>query len=266
MLKSLIRTLTKGKVTSVSDEGGYPRFCEKALHDERAFASFRRHPVYQEILDHVTREQGRDYLNLIERRYPHLLDHLDLFKVNDRLGGPFTHEYRGTGSISPSTLRYVKVLGDLEALFGDTREMVIAEIGGGYGGQCRLISAYLGFAAYVIVDLEQCLGLAKKYLHQLGVEGVSFQTMSHLRSDGIYDLVISNYAFTECTREVQEGYLDRVLARSARGYLTCNQIAPKKYRIHSRQELLDSLPGSHILPEEPLTHDLNCILVWGNKS
>jgi hypothetical protein len=86
--------------------------------------------------------------------------------------------------------------------------------------------------------------------------------MDELTGSDRYDLVISNYAFTECTRTVQEIYFDTVLARSARGYLTCNVISSPKWAPFSREELLDRLPGSRVLPERPLTHERNFVLVW----
>ena len=39
------------------------------------------------------------------------------------------------------------------------------------------------------------------------------------------DLLISNYAYSECDREMQLGYFERVIKKADRGYMIYNQIA-----------------------------------------
>ena len=78
-----------------------------------------------------------------------------------------------------------------------------------------------------------------------------------------YGLVISNYAFTELTREIQDEYLSKVILRAQRGYITYNEITPPSYRSYRAEELLAMIPGARRLPEAPLTHPANCIIQWG---
>ena len=72
-----------------------------------------------------------------------------------------------------------------------------------------------------------------------------------------YDLVVSDYAFSECARRVQREYLSRVLLRSDAGYITCNWIAPAHYNTYTAEELLAALPGSKFVTETPTTHEHN---------
>jgi hypothetical protein len=81
-----------------------------------------------------------------------------------------------------------------------------------------------------------------------------------------YDLVISNYAFSELPSQVQRKYIQKVLASAKRGYLTMNSGTSKaafQDNKLSLTELRALLPDFETLPEEPLTHPGNYIIVWG---
>ena len=80
-----------------------------------------------------------------------------------------------------------------------------------------------------------------------------------------YDLVISNYAFSELPKDLQTVYIDKVLKKSKRGYLTMNSgwgghFSDGKL---SAIELLNQLPNIKFLEEYPLTYKYNYIVVWG---
>lgn len=88
--------------------------------------------------------------------------------------------------------------------------MRIVEIGVGYGGQCKIISDLYEFESYTLVDLPSCLPLAKKYLDHFEVRNIICSTLDELDKKNQYDLVISNYAFSEITRGLQDDYIDKV--------------------------------------------------------
>jgi putative sugar O-methyltransferase len=249
--------------TSVTDERAYTDVCEQAARDPAVFATFRRHPAYVRALEHVTRDKGGEYLRIALEQVPAFVPLLERFRENDRLGGPKTYEYGEHGQFAPTTLRYVKVLSDLVTHFGSLDGFRIIEIGAGYGGQCAVTNVPFRPSSYALVDLEPCLALQNTYLSQLGVPNVRSMSADTLPTDGTYDLVVSNYAFSECVREVQEDYLARVLRRSSRGYLTCNWISPRGFRSLSPDELLEAIPGSRFVPEIPKTAEENRIWVWG---
>ena len=251
--------------TSLSDNIDYPAFCALANRDEGLFAEFKRHPTYNAILEHVTEEQGAAYLEIIIAEHPKLLPYFDRFRENDKWGNPIMFDYQPHGRLSPTTLRYIKVLGDLIANFGSLADMDLVEIGGGYGGQCKTIDAFCGFRSYTLVDLGPCLSLAEKYLDKHQVKNVQYRTFEDLFPTGHYDLVISNYAFSECSRRVQETLWEKALSVSARGYLTCNEISPRRFKPFSQSELRSRLPDAKVLPEEPPTHPDNYILLWGGR-
>ena len=192
-----------------------------------------------------------------------LLGEMEKFRQNDLHGSPCVYQYPNVGAISPSTLRYVKILSDLKNMFQSLDGLDVCEIGVGYGGQCRIINAQYVPAAYCLVDIKPALLLAQRYLDNYPLKStLSFSTMNELEKNN-YDLVISNYAFTELPRQIQESYLEKVILNSRRGYITCNDINPAEFKSYKKEELLKLTPGAQIIDEAPLTHPNNCVIVWG---
>lgn len=242
---------------SLSDNNRYPDFCYKAATDSETFNHFRRNPDYRAILEHVTEQQGREYLELIKQKRPVLTD----FLQNDEIGDPILYNYDGI-MISPTTLRYIKVLNDLCDHFISLRGMKICEIGVGYGGQCRIIHSTFNVDSYTLVDIAPALMLAKRYLDSFPINGVlSFKTMSELDFSE-YDLVISNYAFSELPGQIQDIYFNKVIRTSYHGYMIFNDINPEDFESYKVSDMVSLIPELKVLPEEPLTHPKNQLLVW----
>lgn len=251
--------------TSLSDTEAYRQVCNAASNDYRLFRNFRRDPIYNRFLEHVTQQQGQECLEAIAAE-PGIMGAMESFKLNDEYGNPRAFEYPGVGIISPTTLRYIKVLADLKTHFGSLDDLSICEIGVGYGGQCRIINAYCSPARYCLVDIRPALGLAQTYLDHFSLHSVlSYRTMNEL-APADYDLVVSNYAFTELHGDLQDVYLERVILRSKRGYITYNEITPAEFRAYKSDELTRIIPKARIVEEKPLTAEKNCIIVWGENS
>jgi len=248
--------------TSITDVGYYKEICKLAYEDDDCFKKFKREPRYRHILEHASKAQGRAYLKVILKQSKELLKFLGKFKENDIYGDPFTYFYFRTGKISPTTLRYIKVLSDLRKLFGNLDDMDIIEIGVGYGGQCKIVSDVFSFNSYTLVDLDIVLKLAKKYLTKLNVNKAEYSTQDKLNDNNKYDLLISNCAFSECNKAVQYEYIRKILNKSKRGYITYNCIYSKAY---TKEEIIEILSLDHninILEEIPNTLPSTFILVW----
>lgn len=215
--------------TSISDDDGLYLDCVRsALSDEAIFNNFRMMPGIRDTVEGKVRH-GETYRTAALRQSPHLWDYLDRFKTSDAVGNPETMEFP-EGAIGGATWRYIKVLSDLQTLFGSLDGWRIAEIGVGYGGQCKIIGDVHDVAAYVMFDLEPVLRLSRKYLERVGSPVIDrlmfadFQRLGETQTDS-YDLVISNFALSECTKEIQDRYVEGVLRRSRCGYITYNQIS-----------------------------------------
>jgi len=253
----------------IADNEDYPAFCHLAANDEYYFNEFKRSWAFNLVHESFTYEEGRDCLILMLSRYPKFLEKVEAFRANDLYGNPRTFKYPFVGNFSPTTLHYMKVAGDLKQIFGNLNGLTIVEIGGGYGGQCKILSDLFQFEKYILIDLPEPLELAKKYVQKHGISNVLFYTFDEIPFLKSTDLVLSNYTFTECEKKLQKKMIQNILMGSKRGYLICN-FYPKKFGVSSlsKQQLLKPLKEYRFnlreLPEEPKTGKENFVLIWKN--
>jgi hypothetical protein len=260
---------SKRGLRSASDNGLYPAFCRKAAANSLLFSQFRRHSVYNQILEHVPQARGQRYLDHVAEHYPDLLERYDDFRINDTVGYPRTFEFEGIGTTSPTTLRYVKVAGQIRELFGENLEGDIAEIGGGYGGQLLVLDQLVGFRRYTIFDLAPVNLLVERYLDCFVLNGgYATTTLNQCAGDHQFDLVISNYAFSELPQAVQQTYIAKVISRSKRGYITMNSGKPGTAFFDGRmtlEQLEAALPAFEIVEENKFGAG-EYIIAWGHKT
>lgn len=209
--------------SSITDTLDYRCFCEASARDDDLFAVFRRQKQCRQVVDTVRAAQGWEHLTKALLLKPGIARLLPRIRENDRVGSPRTSPYP-FGRFSPTTMRYVHVAVDIMHRFGSLDGMRIVEIGGGYGGQCRVLSCVANFASYTIFDLNEALQLSQRYLDALGTKNVTLNSAFDVRETDS-DLVISNYAVSEVGRAAQDRYIDNVLRRARHGYLILNRIS-----------------------------------------
>ena len=260
--------------TSISDNVKYPAFCYGAARQDEVFRNFKRNPIYNEILEHLTPEQGAQYLNVILNDYDVELtdEQWEMILLNDTLGNPQTVTYEFGNKVltcAPTTLRYVKVLLDLATMFDFNTIQTVAEIGIGYGGQCRLAMNLLPINRYELVDLPEVILLAERFLTELDQTGdIRYRDGTHLYNDVPCDLIVSNYAFAELKKVVQDFYFEKIVKHAKAGYMTWNSEMFTQNGItvgYGAEEFASKIPGAKIIPEVPLTAPGNCIIVWGTR-
>lgn len=252
--------------SSISDTQRYKNACQMASLNDFYFSFFKQNPDYTEILEHVSEDQGKLYKQYLDQNFPEYISKLDKFKENDLHGGTKLFNYDGIGQLSPTTLRYIKVLSDLKQLYGSLDNFNIVEIGVGYGGQCKIISDFFNIQNYYLVDLDESLNLSEKYLNKLNVKNIKIVRPNDIVSfNQKFDLVISNYAFTEISKTIQDFYLNNIILKSSHGYITCNFISQycniDSYSLKELEAKLNHLDTKK-LEEFPLTHKDNLILYW----
>ena len=250
--------------TSITDcMVGYKNICKLASENDNYFNIFRQNLDYKEVLEHVDYDTGKLYLDVIISRNQFDNNDFEKFKKNDLYGGATLEDFENVGKICPSTLRYIKVLSDLIIYFKTLDNFRICEIGVGYGGQSRIIMSYFNIKDYTYVDLESPLSLTSKYMNKfddIDKNKLNFITMDELKNNK-YDLIISNYAFSELTRNVQDIYTDKIIKNSSHGYITYNNFARfdnyklDEYKVKFSKDI-------KIYEEEPNTNPLNKIIVW----
>jgi hypothetical protein len=186
---------------------------------------------------------------------------------SDEVGNPIKYHYEGyENSLSPTTLRYLKVASDLKKFFGSSLGQV-AEIGCGYGGQTLVNDQLLTVHSARLFDLPFVNKLIDRYLNVHLLNGAYLTSTINKEEPRNYDLIISNYAFSELPKTLQLTYIKKILAKSKKGYLTMNSglrndRSLEKFTLNELKELL---PEFRTIKEEPLTADQNYIIVWGHS-
>jgi len=246
--------------TSISDYTAFKQACLTA-----DLNTFKQHPDIVPIFEHTSAEQGEAYLRIIMLQHSYLHLHLRLgrFTANDEIGGANRCITLKDGpSVSPSTLRYVKVLGDL-IYAGLASGDAIVEIGGGYGGQALVIRNKILWQSYTIFDLPEVQSLQERYLAEHDILGVFFGKLEGGITIKPWDFCISNYAFSECNKQMQDWYLEHVILKSKKGYMTCNFISSQfGVDSYSQEQLLSLIPNSWLEAENPLTSPANIVIRW----
>lgn len=147
----------------------------------------------------------------------------------------------------------------------------IAEIGVGYGALYRLLSCVIDIKKYWMYDLPEVLDLTKKYLScfDKGKRNVVVYNKEMQPINEEYDVVISNWAFSEVTFNVQKVYMERVIKRAKHGYMIFNMGTIEKWsKGYSAINMLYEIPGARIEPlafvddaTAPYLRNC-CIVVW----
>jgi len=241
---------------------GYIDACRSAVSDDKYFHTFKSNPAYNIVLEHLDYNQGLSYIKEIKKDRE-IMSKIEMFKENDILGGSNIQDYRNEhiGYISPSTLRYIKVLCDLRNLFGSLSNYNICEIGGGYGGQCKIIDIFFNIKSYTLVDLYDVNRLSKLYLERIGLSTKIKHLTYPIQDNDKYDLVISNYAFSELPKHVQDNYM-YILQNSKHGYITFNNSSTDSRMTYHAHDIQDIIKNSNIIKETPETLHNNLVLYW----
>jgi hypothetical protein len=210
-------TSTDGWTLQDSASSPYTSICKLAAQNDEYFATFKSNPAYRHVLEHVSFEEGVQYLNEIKIEY---LDKLEEIKENDLYGSPVRYDYNNIGEISPTTIRYIKNTSDIITKFGNNFNSIV-EIGGGYGGLCKVMKSFVDFDSYLLIDLEECNLLSRKYVSKFNLPAHAYRS-EEVEVQEDFDIFISNYALSECTREIQLGYIEKFLKKSKKFYIMHN--------------------------------------------
>lgn len=158
--------------------------------------------------------------------------------------------------------RYRQIAARIERLIGPWGGWRIIEVGGGYGGQAHVMLS-LASCTYSILDLPEPLELQRVYLESLGFFLHGFV------AGAPYDLFISNYALSECARDVQASYL-QLAATCPRGYITWNGWTHDGLTLEEARAFLPShmvtdelfVPSPDPDEREEEFHALNSCIIW----
>jgi hypothetical protein len=107
---------------------------------------------------------------------------------------------------------------------------------------------------FLLVDFEDVNNLSKKYLQYYyeKCNGIGWIVPDELEEVKNIQMCISNYCFSECDRETQEMYYNKIIKNSSMFYITYNHISDKNmsdsefiklasqhFRIRTEEEVRD---------------------------
>ena len=196
-------------------------FCKAVCSSPFLFDNFKTHPIFCQIIgnDIRNREIALECLNGIKNGQ--LLEKIDIFKTNCKVGNPLIYNLPIVGDISPGTIYFLSILDRLLSNFGNIDDMRICEIGVGYGGQanCILLS---GVKEYTCIDTPTMIDFSRRYLQRFSHENVCFFSTEGIDTSRSYDLVISNWCLSEFDKPGLDFYLENVISNANFGYFEMN--------------------------------------------
>lgn len=197
---------------------------------------FKSDPDYTGILEHVSPQYGFEYLNVIKNKFCEIYEKhketlIMLCNKNDLYGKTNKTFFENFTYCSPSNLRYILhsilILDYIKQ--NDLNNINFIEIGGGYGGLCLFIYGMtdifnIHINSYTIFDLTPASLLQQKYLSlfKINVNCCQLENIHDLHNNSF---LISNYAFSEIDRHLQNEYHDKVIKPfTSHGFLAWNSI------------------------------------------
>lgn len=228
--------------------------CSNIVNDDALFSNFKQNNKFHAVIGNDRlRKNISDVLYKNIENVDDIIRNIEKYKTNDIHGNPVLYDYPKTGKISPGTLYFLNILQSLKKYFNDINDFNIVEIGGGYGGQAKIILDY-GVTSYHVIDVPPALQLCKKYLSKYDYNNIFYYEDNNIPLNS-YDLVISNWALSEFDEEGISSYVENVVQHCDRGYFLMNIWDHRKDFILSLLKKIFSVVD--VYQEHPKTHKNN---------
>lgn len=206
-----------------SDYNNYVNTIKKNLTLNENDWYFKQDSAYNSVLEHVSKEVGVRYYNEIKSRFNNFFTPnkdflIELCKENDRYGKTQKTVFEDFTICSPTNLRYIlhSFLIFEYIIKKGLNNLNIIEIGGGYGGLCfflNRLSSYFDIKinSYMIFDLLEASQLQSLYLKNLKINNFGVGQIDNFKDINKNSFLISNYAFSEISIELQKEYTNKLL-------------------------------------------------------
>ena len=274
-LNTIFIQLIKSKIifknSSLTNLTEFPEIALKAAINKKTYLIFRRHRRVTPVLEHVSKSLGQKYLNIILNKYDlNQNDILEIIQPLQNIGSPKKYSYElFNQKISPTALRYLKIALDIkEQIKGKNNIKKFVEIGCGYGGQAVILSRILDIESYTFLDLWQVNLLIRRFIEDCNFTSeYKINTLGELENaNDSYDFCLSNYAFSEIEKNLQQKYYKKVISKASNGYMIINSgelgLHDLGIQSFSQEKLLEMINNSYIEEEIPKCHRLNYVLKW----
>lgn len=208
-----------GDAHSVSGTLAWPLACAALASGHWQSQGFRKTLAVREVVETLGLSDARYFASWIKRNFPEWLLDSGIHRIND-WGDPVQAPAFVLGlsrSFSPTSLRYLA-----HALWLSHQGLVkpqglVVEIGVGYGGLAAA-NALVSGARTVCIDLPEVVQTARLMMRQNGLES----HLADLKNKGQDFCLISNYAFTELSTELQDHYFEEIIRHASRGAILSN--------------------------------------------
>ena len=240
----------------------YTTLVKNILEKDKSEWDFKSSKDYTQKLENLGKYYGNLYLEQLMKQFPkffykHKKYLIEVCEQNDLYGKPNIRPFPSFTTCSATNLRYI--LHALLILTFMTNHKInnidIIEIGGGYGGLSFFMHKIaplfkINITSYTIIDLPEISLLQKNYLDALDMsKNMHFYNINNYNNLKKNSFLISNYAYSEISIELQQEYTEKILnPYVSYGFLVWNYI-----------ELYDFIKSKIILKEyeEPDTSHNN---------
>ncbi len=116
---------------------------------------------------------------------------------------------------------------------------------------------------YYFIDLPDVNLLIEKFLndHNVNFEA-HFATIESIASNNNYDLIISNYAFSELPKKMQLDAISKIINKSKMGYMLVNNFHKISFRYLSQNEYGKNIKNLKVHEEVPNSYLFNKLLTF----
>lgn len=213
----------------------YIEFIKCINQDNINKINFKHNRDYISILEHVTIEQGNDYLKLIENEFPSITNEqiINYVNINDSHGFPKKELFNirnQTVLCSPTSIRYIYHSLLILTYYKQVNLNEIVEVGCGYGGLFLALCYFskvldIKIDKYYFIDLPEVCNLIKNYL-LINSENININYEIHHSNTFGNDIeskdlfLISNYCFTEIDKTYRENYIECLIKKCKNGFIT----------------------------------------------
>lgn len=172
-------------------------FCELAASNEEVFKTFLDNDRIKTIIENSTEEYKEKTT--------------EWFRKNS-LGIPFVE-------LTPTMIRYLYTSLLCFKIFKASHSNIdIVEIGGGYGGQCKILYDLYPPESYSIYDIPQVQKLQARYLKDFGIKPILPYGIPEAPE---HDLLISWCAWSELDVNTRKEYVEKVILKAKR-FIICS--------------------------------------------
>ena len=229
---------------SVSGTMDWPQACAALVNGTWTSKKFRRTNAVRQVVETLGPVDGRHFAKWIRNKAPNYLFDQRVAAI-DTWGGPIRWPAACLGtprSFSPTTLRYLA-----HALWLNNKGFVkeggtVIELGVGYGGLAAM-NAIVSNATTFMIDLPPVTQAAIRQMNELGLGNFASTDHSIVKKSDV--CFISNYAFTELSRDLQDHYVDQYVRHANRGVILSNaDVFAKHMRSRNNDQIIQML-GIH---------------------